>query len=396
VRADMISSRRLRPAGVSGQQISFVVDEARPLVNLMGPVTTRGTFHGVTPGCHAALPAPPPQPALVICDGLSKSHPAVKLAKAIQAHAEAMSKAETMFEGGQPPVDVSTPQHEHARLTAKKTYLEGKLDAHQRSMHPADHPDVAHRTKVLGQVNQKLSSMESQGIKSGPEHHEDWLHHYSTRSDLHPDDVNTALHSHMGVLASPKAKTMRRETEGTQRGAATPEIHPAVPGVDAHELKSRPKLQDMLSQLRSEPNLGAVKGLFLRSNLFGKSTPPARLGLPHKQEDFDRVSDKANKIGTSFGFDMEAHRQNCRFPYHLGSHRYEKLDHAEMALDSSAEKQRGAKARMKQGVSKAKGKEWISEKIRLLMHEGKPQDQAIAIAHSMAGRGKSLGLYVTQ
>lgn len=34
----------------------------------------------------------------------------------------------------------------------------------------------------------------------------------------------------------------------------------------------------------------------------------------------------------------------------------------------------------------AKSKKWISNKIRLLVQEGKPQQQAVAIAHSMAGK----------
>jgi len=39
-------------------------------------------------------------------------------------------------------------------------------------------------------------------------------------------------------------------------------------------------------------------------------------------------------------------------------------------------------------IHKAKSNKWISDKIRLLRHEGKPQDQAVAIAHNMAGRSR--------
>lgn len=39
-------------------------------------------------------------------------------------------------------------------------------------------------------------------------------------------------------------------------------------------------------------------------------------------------------------------------------------------------------------IGKSKSDDWISDKISLLVREGKPQDQAIAIAHSMAGRKK--------
>lgn len=39
-------------------------------------------------------------------------------------------------------------------------------------------------------------------------------------------------------------------------------------------------------------------------------------------------------------------------------------------------------------LEKSKSDDWISNKIRILMHEGKPQDQAIAIAYSMAGRSR--------
>jgi len=49
-------------------------------------------------------------------------------------------------------------------------------------------------------------------------------------------------------------------------------------------------------------------------------------------------------------------------------------------------------------MRKSKSDQWVSDKIRLLMHEGKPQDQAIAIAYSMAGRSKKKAkksLYVT-
>lgn len=34
----------------------------------------------------------------------------------------------------------------------------------------------------------------------------------------------------------------------------------------------------------------------------------------------------------------------------------------------------------------AKSKKWISAKISMLVREGKPQTQAVAIAHSMAGK----------
>lgn len=39
-------------------------------------------------------------------------------------------------------------------------------------------------------------------------------------------------------------------------------------------------------------------------------------------------------------------------------------------------------------VKRKKSKKWISAKIRKLVVEGKPQKQAIAIAHSMAGASK--------
>ena len=40
-------------------------------------------------------------------------------------------------------------------------------------------------------------------------------------------------------------------------------------------------------------------------------------------------------------------------------------------------------------ISKAKSDDWISNKIRhLVTVEGKPQEQAVAIAHNMAGKSK--------
>jgi hypothetical protein len=42
-----------------------------------------------------------------------------------------------------------------------------------------------------------------------------------------------------------------------------------------------------------------------------------------------------------------------------------------------------------------KSKEWISEKIRKLRHEGYPQEQAIAIAHRMAGAPKPDDAHIT-
>ncbi len=41
-----------------------------------------------------------------------------------------------------------------------------------------------------------------------------------------------------------------------------------------------------------------------------------------------------------------------------------------------------------QGLYESKSDEWISDKIRTLMHEGYEQDQAIAIAYHMAGRSR--------
>jgi hypothetical protein len=299
----------------------------------------------------------------VIRDGLlgkSGNHPAVLLAKAIQAHADALEKSENMFEEAKPPIDVSTPQHEHARLVAKRQYLTDKLDAHKRAMHPEDHPDVSHRNKVLGQVSRNIEHLEGQGITSGPQHHADWMHHYSKLPEnktesMHPEDINTALHAHMGVLAGPKAKEMRRDVAGTHSGGSTTVPHMSLPFAQYKRLGGDPsdyrradtKKVSMTGATQKEKDIVGHSGTAVTKR-------SASVSVPENQPVRSKPMEAAAKS----------------FPLFVD-------------------------------LSKSKSDDWVSNKINLLMHEGKPQDQAIAIAYSMAGRSKkkakkSLGLYISQ
>jgi hypothetical protein len=360
-RADMIGPRRLVSPG-STRSISFLTDERRPLSNTVGPVTTRGTINGMVPSCHEA---PAPQPALVLRDdliGKSGNHPAVLLAKAIQAHADAIAKAENMFEEAKPPIDVSTPQHEHARLVAKRQYLVDKLDAHKRAMHPEDHPDVVHRNKVLGQVSRNIDHLEGQGITSGTQHHSDWMHHYSRipedqAESMHPEEINTALHAHMGALAGPKAKEMRRDVAGTHSGGSTTVPHTSLP-------------------------LGQYKRL-------GGDVQAYREAATKKTSMTGAAQKEKDIVGTA---GTAVTRQSAS----VSAPRPENLTVRSKPMEAAAKS-----LPLFVDLSKSKSDDWISNKISLLMHEGKPQDQAIAIAYNMAGRSKkkakkSMGLYIAQ
>lgn len=197
IRADMIGPRRLIPSGSFGRPVFALLDERQPLTEEVGQWTTKGTVNGIVPSCHQAPPPQPLQPALVIRDDL-------------------MSKAaETMFGSAESPIDVSSPHHEHARLVVKRGYLMDKLERHGRAMHPADHPEVSHRSKVLDQVERNLAYLEGQGKASRPQHNKDWIQYYKQirmvdpekARQLHPKEITTTLDAHEKLGKVSKSKS---------------------------------------------------------------------------------------------------------------------------------------------------------------------------------------------
>lgn len=273
-----------------------VYPDARPM-----PLSRGGMVSGVLPGCRPPAPITPPQPALVIRDALSKS---IDGADLLEIH-KSLAKGAIPVSSPRTVPDVSTPQHEHARLQAKKVYLEERLAGHRNAGHPESHPQVHQRQHALANVNEKIKNYEAAGIKSGPEHHDDWMKYYAANPGkrFSEEHVSAGLSAHLGHLGGSEVRKQRAQIAGHE-GPMKIETETAPHDV-AHAMKKRPPAHEILSQLRSQQNLAAIKSMI----------------------------------------------------------------------------------NMLKGEGK-KSDSWISNKIRLLMHEGKPQDQAIAIAYSMAGRSR--------
>jgi len=346
-RADMIGPRPLRPAAnpplAIDSQVHYRGEHSAPM-------SRSGMVGSVMPGCRPAPPPPRPQPALVIRDDLSKS--LFSDDSMIKAHSEILSRLRSMvgraphdshlgspkpragrksggtdvmssgeFRGsdfspsGAPPIDVSTPKHEHARLQAKQVHLQDLMTHHQNAGHHPDHPDVRGHAEALESVTSKIKNLEAAGHTSGPEHHGDWMSH---------------------LVANPKSEHAGGNTDAT---------------LSAHFAMLRPEKQ----QQRKEMGVSTVRRHLPRT----KEVPATRATASPSSEKETRVMPKPDAPTRSVS-----------------------TGGPQLSL------MRSMRALLDMAKSKEKGDNWISEKIRLLMHEGKPQKQAIAIAHSMAGRSQ--------
>jgi hypothetical protein len=242
------------------------------------------------------------------------------LYKAIRDHVDCLHKAQIAVSEAEHPhgPDVSTPQHDHARLQAKKVYLTERLAGHKNAKIPDNHPEVVQHQEALGSVETKLKDYESQGIKSGPQHHDDWMKHYMRNPEgKHSEEhVSAGLSAHTGFLGGPEVQKQRQQIAGPKTATTSTEM--AIGKVQM-QAKKRPPLHEAMAQLQEESRV---------------------------QE--KRIAQKGIRSGSEDALLM-------------------------LSFVKGDEK---------------KGDDWISNKIRLLMHEGKPQDQAIAIAYSMAGRAR--------
>lgn len=229
-------------------------------------------------------------------------------------------------------MDVSTPEHDHARLMAKRSYLMDKIQGHLNAGHSADHPVFQQRRKVLGQVSQKLRSYANRGISSTAEHHSDWQKHYARNfaGKYSPEHTDTGVTYH-GRAANVRPTPEQRELH--QKMAVPGPMHAPV-----------------------ETHLSTPKEFHI-SPLFGPTKEASPGVMPKVQGATTAIAKKPPEVGP-----------------------------------------RGAAVMQTPHVEKGERKSdnWISNKIRLLVHEGKPQDQAIATAYSMAGRArKSVPLFLS-
>lgn len=318
IRPDMVGPRPLRPA--AGAPVPNYVDHTVYPSTPILPVTIRGAQNGVMPGCRPAVPPPPAQPALVLVEP--------QMEKSLRSHVDYLHKAGAAIAVSEPEgphgPDVSTPQHDHARLQAKRIYLTERLAGHQNAGHSPNHPDVQQRQQALESVETKLKNYEAAGIRSTPDHHDDWLHHYSKNPQGHSEaHVSAGISAHIGHLGGERAQAERKKMAGPS-GSMGLEVHPDAPHSTHDAFKKPSSIDAMISQARS-------------------STPS--MGSSPQKETVSLKKPVSRPEGTGV---------TVRSP----------------------------------GVSKSKSDDWIGEKIRILMHEGKPQKQAIAIAYSMAGRAK--------
>jgi hypothetical protein len=318
-RPDMIGIRPLRPAANAPQAIEAPV--VYPDFRSALPLSRGGMICGVMPGCRPPAPAPPPQPALVIRETMEKSMDLLEIHKSL------MKGPFPISEPSKVP-DVSTPKHEHARLQAKKIYLQEKLAQHQAAGHHPDHPEVTQRRNAMGVVDSKLKDLEAAGHASDPSHHSDWMHYLSKNPGgrFTPEHVNTGLSAHLSALGGAKTQAARRSM-----GIA--------PGMGSQATKQ--PLKEKVSA--TDPTV--------------LNTAVAPVTGQTKAEVPSARPEPKQKWGSTGGPQLSLMRAMIEL------------------LDMVKSKEK-------------KSDDWISDKIRLLMHEGKPQDQAIAIAYSMAGRSR--------
>lgn len=320
-------------------------------------------------------PSRPPQPALVLVEPQILSKADIELFKAIREHVDCLNKALSgkqaaeawekfeapKHEGSMPTglhqmakfsrqwegpqhvavrsghVDVSSPEHDHARLVAKRAYLHDKIQGHANAGHDWSHPMLQHRQRVLSQVEDKLKSYADRGVKSGPDHHKDWVVHYSGPQHGHSDEhasTGTTYHTRVqNPTPSEQQKELWTKTASPGTGGAkTDESHVDVTGAFSpqthpHEAKTGKMSAQEISTMKkvAQPPARGPKGT-------------AVVSTPHVSKGNDPLFVKGD----------------------------------------------------------TKGDKWISDKISLLVREGKPQKQAVAIAFDMAGRArKSAPLFLS-
>ena len=245
LRSDMIGPRPLRPSAAA--PVSNYVDYDGYQSMDLSPITVRGAQNGVMPGCRPAVPPPPPQPALVLVEP--------PMNKSLRAHVDVLHKAEPPIAVSEPDhphgPDVSTPQHDHARLQAKKVYLTERLAGHKNAGHPVNHPDVQQRQQALQSVETKLQNHEAAGVYSTPDHHEDWLHHYSRNPQGHSQEhVSAGLSAHIGHLGGEHVRAERQKMAGPS-GPMSAEVHPDASHATHDAFKKPSSIEQMIQQARS-------------------------------------------------------------------------------------------------------------------------------------------------
>lgn len=202
------------------------------------------------------------------------------LAKALREHVDYLHKAfsndDQIFKAGthayipvhEPDTgkeksspDVSSLEHQHARLQANRTFLQERLQGHHNEGHGPGHPDVQRRQGLLKQVNGEISHLESFGVKSGPDHHYDWMAHYSTGQGKNSSEAGKMLSAHTGTLASPGAKQTRKDLAGSA-DTSTLAAHPnASPGAKQAASGGAPKPKGPTWSMAAAGKMPGVPGV---------------------------------------------------------------------------------------------------------------------------------------
>lgn len=414
-RADFIRPglRRPRPAG-NPAAFSFS-QERSPLQERVLQGVTSGQINGTMPSTR--VPAPP-QPALVISDSIEKS---LNLMKAIRAHADCLHKAGT--QGGltpsgnqgfsmhvkeDKPIDVSTPQHEHARLQAKQMYLQDKMKEHKAMGRGPDHPETQRHASALSSTTSALQNMEKQGIKSTEQHHDDWIsHHAKSDHSFAPTAMNAHLQQSRLVSAESDRKnptpTSAKGPEGKERAQFYRQ------GAKHIAAQGKPERD---ASLAGSPGLVAAPGADTASQRAAfkptQGTAATKVSSPGAVKPTSTVHTGAEKVSSPAATEKTAKLPATQVqgtPTTATS--VTKIEPSSLPKTTAQRSPQGgqmafnfARSMLDGMMHKAAGKkgdDWISDKISLLVREGKPQKQAVAIAYSMAGRTKKSdpGLYVS-
>lgn len=316
------------------------------------------------PGCRPAAPPPRPQPALVVSDivsagsivgeAMSKSVPDVFSHDVlVKAHSSILARLQSLAGKSTHDSHLGSPNPK-ARRGKGGTGLMRPVEFEGTSFSPTGAPPVRVDTPEHEHARLQAKQLHLQDLMV---HHQNAGHH--------PDHPDVKQHAEMLDTVTKKIKNLEAAGHASSREhhedwlshlVANPKSEHAGGNTDAALSAHFAMLRPGRQQQRKEMGVSTVRRHVPRT----KEVPATRITASPTSEKETRAMPKpgAPTRSTSTGGPQLAMMRSM------------------MAILDMA---------------KSKGKksdDWISNKIRLLMHEGKPQDQAIAIAYSMAGRSR--------